>query len=90
MLLPPAELAEFFGQSEVNLVIGNSPKLFPVRPGSMGRAIPGHVVEVVDDAGNVVPAATPGIVAVRRPDPVGPGALCRNKLTWLRVMLDRT
>jgi acetyl-CoA synthetase len=64
------ELAEFFGQSEVNLVIGNSPKLFPVRPGSMGRAIPGHVVEVVDDAGNVVPAGTPGIVAVRRPDPV--------------------
>ena len=64
------ELAEFFGQSEVNLVIGNSPKLFPVRPGSMGRAIPGHVVEVVDDAGNVLPAGTPGIVAVRRPDPV--------------------
>ena len=64
------ELAEFFGQSEVNLVIGNSPKLFPVRPGSMGRAIPGHVVEIVDDAGHVLPAGTPGIVAVRRPDPV--------------------
>ena len=64
------ELAEFFGQTEVNLVIGNSPKLFAVRPGSMGRAIPGHVVEVVDDAGNVLPAGTTGVVAVRRPDPV--------------------
>ena len=61
---------EFFGQTEINLVIGNSGRLFPVRAGSMGRAIPGHVVEVVDDAGNVLPAGTPGSVAVLRPDPV--------------------
>jgi len=27
---------------------------------------------------------------VRRPDPVGPGRPCRDKLTWLQVMLDRT
>jgi hypothetical protein len=27
---------------------------------------------------------------VRRPDPVGPGGPCRDKLTWLQVMLDRT
>jgi len=27
---------------------------------------------------------------VRRPDSVGPGGPCRDKLTWLRVMLDRT
>ena len=26
----------------------------------------------------------------RRPDPVGPGRPCRDKLTWLQVMLDRT
>jgi acetyl-CoA synthetase len=64
------ELAEFYGQSEVNLVISNSPRLFPVRAGSMGRAVPGHVVEVVDDAGNVLPTGEPGVVAVRRPDPV--------------------
>lgn len=61
---------EFFGQTEVNLVVGNSARLFPVRPGSMGRAIPGHEVEVVDDDGRVLPAGTPGVVAVRRPDPV--------------------
>ena len=36
----------------------------------MGRAIPGHAVEVVDDSGTVLPPGTPGIVAVRRPDPV--------------------
>jgi hypothetical protein len=27
---------------------------------------------------------------VRRPDPEGPGRPCRDKLTWLPVMLDRT
>lgn len=61
---------EFYGQTEVNVVVGNSAPLFPVRPGSMGRAIPGHTVEVVDDAGNVLPPGTPGIIAVLRPDPV--------------------
>ncbi len=61
---------EFFGQTEVNLVVGNCATLFPARPGSMGRAIPGHDVEIVDDAGNVLPAGSPGSVAVRRPDPV--------------------
>jgi acetyl-CoA synthetase len=64
------ELSEFYGQTEVNLVVGNAPRLFPVRAGSMGRPIPGHVVEVVDDRGQVLPAGEPGVVAVRRPDPV--------------------
>jgi hypothetical protein len=27
---------------------------------------------------------------VRRPDPVGPGRPCRDKLPWLQVLLDRT
>ena len=61
---------EFYGQSEVNLVIGNSATLFDVRPGSMGRAIPGHDVAIVDHDGNPVEDGAEGIVAVRRPDPV--------------------
>lgn len=64
------ELSEFYGQTEVNLVVGNAPGLFPVRAGSMGRAVPGHTVEVVDDEGNVLPSGEPGVAAVRRPDPV--------------------
>jgi acetyl-CoA synthetase len=64
------DLSEFYGQTEVNLVVGNAPRLFPVRPGSMGRAVPGHTVEVVDDQGSVLPPGKPGVVAVRRPDPV--------------------
>lgn len=63
-------IAEFFGQTEVNLVVGNCPSLFPPRPGSMGRAIPGHQVAVIDDQGRELPPGEAGVVAVRRPDPV--------------------
>ena len=63
-------MSEVFGQTEGNVIIGNSPKLFPVRVGSMGRALPGHEVEIVDEAGRVLPANTPGIIALKRPDPV--------------------
>src|SRR5499427_4718020 len=61
---------EGYGQTEVNLVLGNCSLLMPVRPGSMGRPIPGHVVDVVDEAGQPVPVGDIGEVAVRRPDPV--------------------
>jgi acetyl-CoA synthetase len=61
---------EFYGQTECNLVVGNDTALFPVRPGSMGRAIPGHEVRVVDDTGAPMPTGEPGQIAVRRPDPV--------------------
>ena len=27
--------------------------------------------------------------AIRRPDPTGPGAPCRDKLHWVQSMLDR-
>jgi acetyl-CoA synthetase len=61
---------EGYGQTEVNLVLGNCSMLMPVRPGSMGHPIPGHVVDVVDDAGQPVPVGDIGEVAIRRPDPV--------------------
>ena len=60
---------EFYGQTECNLVVGNSAAT-TIRPGSMGRAIPGHRVAIVDPAGNELPAGRIGAIAVRRPDPV--------------------
>jgi acetyl-CoA synthetase len=61
---------EFYGQTECNLVVGSCSEVMENRPGSMGFAIPGHVVEIVDDSGQVLAPNTVGEVAVRRPDPV--------------------
>ncbi len=77
---------EMFGQTEINYVVGNCGEYrdargrahpgWPARPGSMGRAYPGHRVAVIDDEGNECPRGTPGDVAVHRrdihgdPDPV--------------------
>jgi len=61
---------EFYGQTEVNLVVANCAEILPVRPGSMGKPVPGHRVEIVDDEGNILPTGTSGNVAIHRPDPV--------------------
>ena len=60
---------EVYGQTECNLVIGNNAKLFPIRPGSMGRPTPGFDVRIVDRHGNEVPRGQRGIVGVRQPNP---------------------
>ncbi len=61
---------EFYGQTECNLVLGNCAPIMETRPGSMGRPVPGHTVEVVDEDGNVLAPGQTGNVAIRRPDPV--------------------
>ena len=49
---------------------------WPARPGSMGKAYPGHRVAVIDDDGHECPVGVPGDVAVNRydvhgdPDPI--------------------
>jgi len=60
---------EVFGQTECNLVIGSNAKLFPIRPGSMGKATPGFDVRIVDDKGTELPRGTRGIIGVRQPNP---------------------
>ncbi len=61
---------EFYGQTECNVVACNDARLFPVRPGSLGRAGPGHDVQVVDAAGQPVATGEVGTIGVRRGDPV--------------------
>ena len=53
---------EFYGMTEVNHLIGNCAALYPRKPGSMGRAYPGHDVWLVDATGNPVPDGDPGEV----------------------------
>jgi len=57
---------EMFGQTEINYVVGNCQAAWPVKPGSIGRAYPGHRVAVVDDKGNELPPGELGEVAINR------------------------
>jgi acetyl-CoA synthetase len=69
---------EMFGQTEINYIVGNCGSYvdahgqrqpaWPARPGSMGRAYPGHQVAVIDDAGQECPRGTAGDVALHRQD----------------------
>jgi acetyl-CoA synthetase len=57
---------EMFGQTEINYVVGNCQAAWPVKPGSIGRAYPGHRVAVIDEQGNERPRGELGEIAVNR------------------------
>lgn len=61
---------EFYGQTECNMTVSSCADLMPVRPGAIGRPVPGHRIAVVDDAGTVLKAGQSGNIAVHSPDPV--------------------
>lgn len=61
---------EFYGQTECNYVLASCATIGVVKPGSIGKAIPGHIVGVVDDEGNELGAGKQGQIAVKRPDPI--------------------
>lgn len=63
-------ISEGYGQTEMNLMVLNSPDWFEVRPGSCGRACPGRKVAIVDSAGKVLPAGEEGQIAGWRHDPI--------------------
>jgi acetyl-CoA synthetase len=63
------EAHEVYGQTECNLVVGNNARLFPIRPGSMGRATPGFDVRIVNEQGEEVPRGERGIIGVHRSNP---------------------
>ena len=59
---------EFYGLTEFNHMVGCCKVLYPVVPGSMGRAFPGRRVAIIDDQGNVQPDGTVGEIASWQPD----------------------
>lgn len=74
------EINEFYGQTEANLLVGNCAAIMPIKPGSMGRAIPGHIVTVVDERGNPLQPGQSGEIAVKKGDPVMFLGYWQNKL----------
>ncbi|WP_114579443.1 AMP-binding protein [Saliphagus sp. LR7] len=61
---------ETYGQTEANALVGNCSAAYDVRPGSMGKAYPGHDVLVVNEDGREVDTGHIGEISVRLPDPV--------------------
>ncbi|HEY6833978.1 MAG TPA: acyl-CoA synthetase [Pseudolabrys sp.] len=61
---------EFYGQTECNLVVGACAQLGNFKLGAMGKAVPGHVVSVIDGEGRARKPGEFGQIAVKRPDPV--------------------
>ncbi len=60
---------EVYGQTECNLVVGSNSRLFPIRPGAMGKATPGFDVRIVNERGEELPTGSRGIIGVRQPNP---------------------
>ena len=52
-----------YGQTETIILVANFPRV-PVREGSMGLAMPGHRVEVIDEKGTPLPPGQVGDIAV--------------------------
>jgi len=66
-----ATVNEFYGQTECNMIVSSCSALEPPTPGVMGRAVPGHRVEIIDDkTGEIVGCGCEGAIAVLSPDPV--------------------
>ena len=61
---------EFYGQTECNLVLASCALNGVSRAGSIGKAVPGHVADIIREDGSVCDAHEQGQVAVLRPDPV--------------------
>lgn len=61
---------EFYGQTECNMTVSACADLMPVRPGAIGKPVPGHRLAIIDDKGTELAAGEAGHIAVQRPDPV--------------------
>ena len=55
---------DFYGQTESVALVSNY-RCLEVRPGSMGKPTPGHIVEIVDDEGKILPPGEEGNICVK-------------------------
>lgn len=63
------EFNENYGMTECDFTISNCSAIMDVFPGSMGRAIPGHTVGIINPEGDEVASGEYGEIAIQRPDP---------------------
>jgi len=63
-----SELLEHYGVSELQLVVGQGPRQ-PIKPGSIGKPVPGVAVAVLDDDYGAVPPGQLGHLLIAADDP---------------------
>ncbi len=63
-----ADIYDGYGQTETINIVANYPCL-PVKPGSMGKPVPGVNVQIVDEDGHIVAIDTVGHIAIEITDP---------------------
>ncbi|MEW5910612.1 MAG: AMP-binding protein [Thermodesulfobacteriota bacterium] len=63
-------LNEQYGQTECDLVVGFCSEIMDIVPGAIGKAVPGHHVEIINERGEVLGPNEMGEIAVKHPDPV--------------------
>ena len=68
LLMTGVKLLDGYGQTETLMTILNYPSM-PVKPGSMGRPIPGTDFEVISPEGSILPENDIGQIAMRLPNP---------------------
>ena len=61
---------EQYGQTECDLVVGFCSEIMDIVPGAIGRAVPGHRVEIINPDGRIAAPGELGEIAVKAPDPV--------------------
>ncbi|MBI4258206.1 MAG: AMP-binding protein [Thaumarchaeota archaeon] len=57
---------EIYGLTEAGIVIGNCFPLAPVKPGSMGKAIPGHIVATRNMSAEKTIIGIEGLIAIKK------------------------
>ncbi len=78
---------EVYGQTEASMIVGNSQKFLPVRPGSSGVAYPGATIGVLQADGDVAPTGN-GEVVVRADSPAVMLGYWRNQEATDRKIVD--
>ncbi len=64
-----AAIASAHGAQEAPMIMASCDRWFAAPADSLGRAAPGHLIEVIDESGRSLPPNKMGRVALRRPDP---------------------
>jgi acyl-coenzyme A synthetase/AMP-(fatty) acid ligase len=82
------DIWEHYGVSEMQMVMGQGPR-WPVRPGSIGKPLPGTRVEVLDDSYKPVPAGEIGRMLIASDNPEDGGGDPRRLVSHRRSRLCR-